>query len=128
MQIDVHHYIHQDAGQLARLEELMSKLSEKLDQIELAADAADTRIREDIAGLKAQIDDLQAQVDAGGVTDDELARLDALNQRLARLDPVPEIGTPPDSGEPTPTPEPEPTPPIEEPAPGEPPVEPFPPA
>jgi len=74
--------------QLDRMEHTMSVISDKLDAVEAAIGAATTRVQNDIATLQAQIADLQAKVDAGSATPEELARLDALRASVDAIDPT----------------------------------------
>lgn len=74
------------------LEGQMSDLSSHLDALEAKITAAETADQQDdaadaakLADLQKQIDALNAKVTAGTVTPEELARLDALGDRLANL-------------------------------------------
>ena len=84
-------------------EKLMSALSDKLAALGTTADAAIARVQSDVTALKAQIAALQATVDSGGATPDDLAALDTLNAKLAALDPTqPATLPPPGDGTATP--------------------------
>ena len=75
------------AAQHAEEMEKMSVLSEKLDAIEASQAAMVVRIAEDVAAYEAEIAALQALVDTGVATPDELARLDAVKAILDGIDP-----------------------------------------
>jgi uncharacterized protein YoxC len=69
-------------------EKEMSQLSDAIAAANAAADDAITRVNADVADLKQQIADLQAQIDAGGATPDDLSNLASLQAKLAALDPA----------------------------------------
>ncbi len=67
---------------------LMSVISDHLDALEAKITDATNRVTADIAALKAQVSDLQAKVDAGSATPEDLTRLDALTAKLDQIDPT----------------------------------------
>ena len=66
----------------------MSALSDKIAAVGSSLDAALARVDEDVQALVAKIAELQALVDAGGATPDDIAALDALQAKLDALDPT----------------------------------------
>ena len=64
------------------------RLDDLLDQLEQSIDVAIDRTSKDITDLKAQVATLQAKADAGAITDAELARLQALKDKIDQLDPT----------------------------------------
>lgn len=73
---------------LSRLEKRMTEISDGLASLETEVGAAETRVRDDLAGLKQQITDLQNQVNAGTATPADIAKLAELKQRVANIDPA----------------------------------------
>jgi hypothetical protein len=69
-------------------ERLMSVLSDKIDAVTTTTDAAIARVQADVTALTAKVAELQALVDSGGATPADLAALDALQAKLAALDPT----------------------------------------
>ena len=80
---------------LARMETGMSELSAKLDKLDASLTKLEDRNTEDIAHIKAQLDALQAKVDAGTVTDAEKARFDELTAKVDAMDIDPAFPTKP---------------------------------
>jgi uncharacterized coiled-coil protein SlyX len=78
----------------------MSVLTPKLDALEAAIGSLESRVSADIAALTQQIAELQAKIDAGTATEEEVARFDSLTQRLANVDPT--ISSPPPEEPPAP--------------------------
>lgn len=66
----------------------MSVLSDKITEVGTSVDAATTRVVNDIAALNTKIAELQAIVDAGGATAEDIAALDALKVKLDQIDPA----------------------------------------
>lgn len=66
-------------------EEAMSKLTQRLDDLEAAVNAADGKIAEDVAELRRQIEELKGNVS----TPEEEARLADLIARVQAIDPDP---------------------------------------
>ena len=66
---------------------IMSVLSDKLAAVNASLDAAVARVQSDVAGLTQQIATLQALVDGGAATPDELQALDDLKAKLDAIDP-----------------------------------------
>jgi septal ring factor EnvC (AmiA/AmiB activator) len=92
--IRIDHHLHHDGGDdlraaVARIEDAMSRITEKLDRLEAAIAEAERRIAEDFA-------ELQRRVDEGKATDDEVQRFEALVERLHAIDPVPDHPAAPD--------------------------------
>ena len=70
---------------------LVSLISDRLDKIEAAVHGAAGRVTvlaTQVGDLKAQIVELQAKVDSGGATVQEIARLDALVTLADQIDPT----------------------------------------
>jgi hypothetical protein len=65
------------------LEGLMSQITDKVTELNASLDAATARITADIATL-------QAKIDAGGASAEDIAALDALNARIKAIDPIPD--------------------------------------
>jgi cell division septum initiation protein DivIVA len=66
----------------------MSELSDKLDALKLAQDAAVVRVQEDVENLQDQIDDLRQRV----TTADDIAKIDEMQAVVDALDPLkPEV-------------------------------------
>jgi ABC-type transporter Mla subunit MlaD len=91
---------------LAQLEKKLMSLSDDLKALDASADAAISRVADDFAGLSQKLADLQAKVDAGLATADDLALIQKIKAKFDMLDPVVQPAP-----EPTPTPEPAPEPP-----------------
>lgn len=89
---------------------IVSKLSDKLDSIEKSMDAALGRVQDDVTRLNDKVAELQALVDSGSATPEDIARLDALQSKLDALDPTVDVVLPP-TPEPTTPPDVTPTPP-----------------
>jgi len=66
----------------------MSVLSDKIVAVGVSLDAALARVDEDVQALTAKIAALQAIIDQGGATPEDLAALDALQAKLDALDPT----------------------------------------
>jgi hypothetical protein len=66
----------------------MSVLSDKIAAVGVALDKALARVDEDVLALVAKIAELQALIDAGGATPEDIAALDALQAKLDALDPT----------------------------------------
>jgi hypothetical protein len=66
----------------------MSVLSDKISAVGVALDKALARVDEDVLALVAKIAELQALIDAGGATPEDIAALDALKEKLDALDPT----------------------------------------
>jgi hypothetical protein len=66
----------------------MSVLSDKISAVGVALDKALARVDEDVLALVAKIAELQALIDAGGATAEDIAALDALQAKLDALDPT----------------------------------------
>lgn len=62
----------------------MSKVSDAIAEVNQAADEAISRVQEDVASLKQQIADLEAQQPTGA----DLQALNDLKDKLAALDPT----------------------------------------
>jgi uncharacterized protein YPO0396 len=69
-------------------ESIVGQLTEKLTEVEASVDAALTRVQEDVAGLQAQIAELQAKVDAGLATPEDIETLNRIKAKADALDPV----------------------------------------
>lgn len=67
---------------------LMALLDDKIDAAKASADEALARSQSVTATLRAQVADLQAQVDAGGATPERIAKLEALKATLDAIDPT----------------------------------------
>lgn len=94
---------------LAQLEErIMSALSDAIAAATQSADQAIARVQEDVSALGQKIADLQAQVDAGLATQEDLDNLAALTAKFNALDPVKPDTLPEPSPEPAPEPPPAP--------------------
>lgn len=93
------HYIHEAdpivLAAITRLEQAMSVLTAKLDELQAAIEGENPQV----AALLQKIADLQTQVAAGLVTEAELARLTDLINQVKAIAPDVEIPLPP---EPTP--------------------------
>jgi hypothetical protein len=74
----------------------MSAISDKIAAIKSSLDAAVVRVTEDVATQTAEIARLQALVDAGGATPEDLANLEALKTELDGLDPIKPVAVPPE--------------------------------
>jgi septal ring factor EnvC (AmiA/AmiB activator) len=102
--------LSQITSTLSRLEQKMSALEDAVAALEASTDAVVARVQADHDALSKQISDLQAQLDAGGLTqaqEDALAaRLAALQAKQDAIDPTnpatlpPDTGTPPDQTQP----------------------------
>jgi cell division septum initiation protein DivIVA len=79
-------YIRLKIDELMRYK--MSELSDKLDALKLAQDAAVVRVQEDVENLQDQIDDLRQRV----TTADDIAKIDEMQAVVDALDPLkPEV-------------------------------------
>jgi len=67
---------------------IMSKLSDKLAEVEASQDAALARVQEDVAAQAAKIADLEAKVAEGTATAEDLATLDRIKAKNDALDPI----------------------------------------
>ena len=67
---------------------IMSALSDAIADVGTSVDAAATRVQTDVAGLKQQIADLEAQVAAGTATQADLDALAALKVKVDQIDPA----------------------------------------
>lgn len=74
---------------------LMSVFSDLATQLETEIDAATARVQKDVAGLKQQIADLQAKIDAGVATPEEIARFQAAVTAVKAIDPTDPTVLPP---------------------------------
>ena len=74
---------------------LMSALSDQIAALGTSTDAAVTRVTTDVTTLKATIADLQAKVDAGLATPEDIAALTALQAKVDGLDPQSPVVLPP---------------------------------
>lgn len=76
-------------------EKIVSKLDE-LKSVNQVADLAIARVQEDVTFLKTKVGELETKLGQGDTfTAEEEAELASLKEKLARLDPVPDNGTPP---------------------------------
>ena len=66
----------------------MSVLSDKIASVGVALDKALARVDEDVLALVQKIVELQALVDAGGASAEDLAALELLKSKLDALDPT----------------------------------------
>lgn len=66
----------------------MADLKAALDAAEAEADKAVARVQATVDGLQKQIDALSAQVNAGTASDEDVARITALQAKLAAIDPT----------------------------------------
>ena len=71
---------------LAKLESMMSQLSDAIASVQTSADAAVARVNTDLTNLNAQIVALEAQIAAGGATPADIAALAALKAEFDGLD------------------------------------------
>jgi hypothetical protein len=91
------HHLVTDGASVGRLiheseNRLMSALSDKITAVGTSLDAAIARVQSDVATLTQKIADLQALVDQGTATPEDIAALDMLKSKLDGLDPtVPEV-------------------------------------
>jgi outer membrane murein-binding lipoprotein Lpp len=76
---------------------IVGQISDKLAETEAALDAAIGRVQTDVDALNAKVADLQAKVDAGTASPEDVATLDRIKAKLDALDPTSEA-TLPDTG------------------------------
>jgi len=82
-------YLHDDLKTLSRkVEHHMSAFSDKIAELAAAISAETTQVQTSVAGLKAQIAELQAKVDAGLATPEDIAALDAAIAGVKAIDPT----------------------------------------
>lgn len=101
-----------EGATLKRLERAVSELSDLIAETKVEFLAAVDRVKNDVGALDAKIVELQAKVDAGGASKQDIADLRELKAIASGLNPTkPDVlpGPPP-----TPTPTPEPPPDVEE--------------
>ncbi len=67
---------------------IMSELSDAIAEATASADDAIVRVQDDVAALNTQIAELQAKVDAGVATPEDIAAIKALTAKTNALDPV----------------------------------------
>jgi outer membrane murein-binding lipoprotein Lpp len=91
------------------LESSMSQLSDAISAAKQAVLDAIARVQTDVDALNAKVTELQAKVDAGGATPQDLQDLADLKALADALDPTKPATLPPDSGTVTPVPAPAPT-------------------
>jgi uncharacterized protein YlxW (UPF0749 family) len=77
---------------------IVSQLSDAIAAANSKADAAISRVQADVTNLKNQIATLQATVDSGGATPEDMNNLAALQAKLDALDPTQPATLPPDQG------------------------------
>ncbi len=94
------------AADLALLEtRLMSVLSDKIAEVNIAYQGALDRVMEDVTALKDRIGVLERLVANGGATAADMAALEELRNRLNALDPHTPETLPPTAPDPTPGPD-----------------------
>lgn len=65
----------------------MGQLSDAIASANTAADSAISRVQNDVANLRQQVSDLQAQVDSGNASPADIQALADLQAKLDGLDP-----------------------------------------
>jgi division protein CdvB (Snf7/Vps24/ESCRT-III family) len=76
-------------AKLRELEErIMSLVGDKITELNTAVDAALARVQEDVETLNTTIAELQAKVDQGLATPEEIAALEGAIAKVNALDPV----------------------------------------
>jgi hypothetical protein len=73
---------------LAKGDQIMSVLSDKIASVKSSLGAAVQRVQDDVAAQNAKIEELKARVAQGGATAEDLAALDELQATADALDPV----------------------------------------
>jgi predicted nucleic acid-binding Zn-ribbon protein len=81
--------VRKDLEALSRkVDHKMSQLSDKITALNSGIDAAIARVQTDVTALNAKIVELQAKVDAGTATPEDLAALDSAQAKVDALDPT----------------------------------------
>lgn len=88
--------------QLSRIEALMKDVVEKFRKQEEYVDKAIARVQEDVTKWEEKLAELKEKVDAGTVSQEDLAEIETIHNRtlgkIAAIDPTKEDTLPPDDG------------------------------
>lgn len=100
LRIEVLHRVSvEDFASFRELEGRMSQISDAIAHLSTTVDSAVTRVQGDLAGLTSRVAALQAQIDGGGASPEDLAALAALQAKIDALDPAkPDVLPPPGGG------------------------------